>query len=60
MPKQAPTRDLTGQMAKMAIGASGEGGVGGVVQQRRRRDEVEMEPATRQENFNKKGIGQGI
>ncbi|XP_030846820.1 seawi isoform X1 [Strongylocentrotus purpuratus] len=57
VPKQEPRGELTSQIAKLAIGASGEGGVGGVVQdRRRRRDEIELEPTTRPENFVKQAI----
>nr|XP_054775503.1 uncharacterized protein LOC129283970 [Lytechinus pictus] len=61
IPKQeGPMHDMPSQMAKLAIGASGEGGVGGVVPERRgRRGDEEIEPRTRPENFNKKGKDQG-
>ncbi|XP_041456323.1 piwi-like protein 1 [Lytechinus variegatus] len=63
IPKQeGPMHDMPSQMAKLAIGASGEGGVGGVVPERRgRRGDEEIEPRTRPENFNKKAMsGQAI
>lgn len=42
-------------MAQMAIGASGEAGVGGAVrEQRKRREDYELEPETRPQGFDKK------
>ncbi|XP_072164062.1 piwi-like protein 1 isoform X2 [Diadema setosum] len=61
-PPQQPREDLSGQMAKMHIGAAGEGGVGGAVpDRRRRREEPIIEPVTRPEGLDKKATsGQQI